>query len=536
MFPRRSRTSHFTPGRTTRLRLQQLEDRSTPAAAFVTFPDHDGDLVRITASKSGVVAPPLDLTDLTLSGGASGQLLMLNLIEPGFEDAKIVISATKKPGGDGLVNVGYINAVFRDLDQVVINGDLGKIIAGNPGSIADPGINRLQVRSMGAMGTQTGAPNLGSSITGKLGELRIARDYVDASLNIVGGVDGKIGSVFIGGDLVGGDLLNSGRIHSDGSMGNVSIGGDVIGGVGNDSGQIFSGGSMGRLTIGRDLVGGAGDFSGRVRVQESIARVRVGGDVIGSVGAQSGKIETTMGDIGDVYVGGDLIGSFGVVSGSIGSMGDLGNVRIGGSVLGGVGDSSGSLRSVKDCGNVLIGGDVFGGSSNLSGQVVSGGVLGNVRIGGDLVGGSITGAASIYGSGIVMAVGRIGSVYLRGSLIAGIDDSTGTLSRSGAIIGWDDLGPVSIGGSIIGNKANPARNHRRGSCREADKGIRRGDCPADGCRRCPIRAHPRRLRPVAKLGQRRCVDWRRDCQPRLGRQQHCGRRDEPRLGWPARWR
>ena len=56
--------------------IEPLESRIAPAAIVVTYADLDGDLVRITASKAGLVAPPLDLTDLTLTGGAMRPALL----------------------------------------------------------------------------------------------------------------------------------------------------------------------------------------------------------------------------------------------------------------------------------------------------------------------------------------------------------------------------------------------------------------------------------------------------------------------------
>src|SRR5262245_4436821 len=79
-----------------------LEERVAPAIATVSYIDADGDLVKVTASKPGVVAPPLDMADLTLSGGASGQLQKVNLTDAGFDGASVIVSVIPKPGGDAL--------------------------------------------------------------------------------------------------------------------------------------------------------------------------------------------------------------------------------------------------------------------------------------------------------------------------------------------------------------------------------------------------------------------------------------------------
>jgi hypothetical protein len=433
MFTDRTYPRRCTSTRSARLSLQPLEDRCTPASAFVTFTDADGDLVKVTASKPGQVAPPLTLPNLTLSGGTAGQLQTLNLTDPGFDGARITITAKKKAGGDGLVNVGYINATFRDLDRVIVKGDLAKIFCGDPATIDDPGLNLLKVRSMGTLGLTTGAPDLGSSVIGKLGVLKVARDFVDARMHAIGGVDGQIGSVFVGGDVIGGAGMDSGQIRSDGAMGKVRIGGDIVGGAGMGSGRIRSGDAMGNLRIGGDVVGGAGQESGGISAK-SVGKVRIGGDVLG----------------GD-----------GMFTGFVNSGGTMGILRIGGGVVGGAGQFSGVVGANYALGNVRIGGNVAGGSVSVSG-LIFGGTLGNVRIGGDLIGGSVDGAASVADSGLVRSNSSIASVTIRGSLIAGTDNSAGTLDRSGAIVAVDDIGPIKIRGNILGNSTNAALISARG--------------------------------------------------------------------------
>jgi hypothetical protein len=380
--------------------IEPLEARVAPAAVVI-YTDMDGDLVKITASKG-----PLDAADLSfVGGGSSGQLATLHLTDPGFDGARIIFSVTKKPGGDGLAHVGFINATGVDLDRVVVKGDLGRIHAGDATTTNDPGLNLLQVRTMGTLGlvTQDGGGNLVSTIMGKLGALKVAGDFTDANLTVAGGVDGQIGSVFIGGDLTGGAGTDSGQIFSRGAMDNVRIGGGITGGAGLNSGEISSGGALGDVRVGGNLTGGAGDGSG----------------LIASFSA-----------IGDVRIGGDLIGGAGIGSGQIFSTGALGDVRVGGNLTGGAGVSSG--------------------------QIKSNGAMGDVRLGGDLIGGSIAGHNSLIDSGIIFSTGSIASVTLGGSLIAGSVSSTGSLTFCGAILADADLGPVKIGGSILGNSDNPA--------------------------------------------------------------------------------
>jgi hypothetical protein len=415
------------------MNIEPLESRIAPAAISVFYTDVDGDLVKITASKLGTVAPPLDAGDLSfVGGGSSGQLATLNLTDLGFDGAGIVFTVAKKPGGDGLAHVGFINAGGVDLERVVLKGDLGRIVAGDATTADDPGLNLLQVRTMGTLGlfTQGDAGDLTSTITGKLGALKVAGDFTDAGLSVTAATpaDGQIGSIFIGGDLTGGVGDYSGGVFSSGTTGNVRIGGGVTGGVGFGSGEVVSAGAMGDVRIGGGLTGGAGNSSGEVASGGAMGDVRIGGSVAG-VGNHSGQV-VSAGAMGDVRIGGDLTGGVGNYSGQVFSGGTTGDVRIGGDLTGGVGVNSGLVSST--------------------------GAIGNVRIGGDLVGGSMGGVASLNDSGEISSLGRIASVTIGGWLIAGTNVSSATLTRCGAIVAGDDLGPVKIGGSILGNNENPA--------------------------------------------------------------------------------
>jgi hypothetical protein len=408
--------------------IEPLEARVAPAAV-ITYTDLDGDLVRIIASKG-----PLALNKLTfVGGGTEGQLAKLDLTDAAFDGAKITFSVTRKPGGDGLAHVGFIDATGRDLDRVVVKGDLSKIVAGDATTANDPGLNLLQVRSIGTFGllTQGGAGDLHSAITGKLRVLRVAGDFTDAILTVIGGVndvDGQIGSIFIAGDVTGGASDDSGLISTGGAIGRVRIGGSVNGGAGNGSGQVSSVGQMGDVRVKGSISGAGGPDSGRIFSFDAIGAVRVGGGINGGAGSGSGQI-----------FGLDTIGS----------------VIVGNGVAGGPGPKSGSIRSNLEMGNVIVGDSVAGGPGNSSGQIFSFVSIGHVRIAGDLIGGSIRGSASLDESGLISSGGRIAGVTLGGSLIAGTNASTGTLALCGAIVAGDDIGPVKIGG-ILGNSSNPA--------------------------------------------------------------------------------
>jgi hypothetical protein len=60
--------SNLLPDSDAAMTIEPLESRIAPASVSLTYPDLDGDLVRITASNQIATAPPLDLTDLSFVG------------------------------------------------------------------------------------------------------------------------------------------------------------------------------------------------------------------------------------------------------------------------------------------------------------------------------------------------------------------------------------------------------------------------------------------------------------------------------------
>jgi hypothetical protein len=154
-------------------------------------------------------------------------------------------------------------------------------------------------------------------------------------------VDGNIGSVAIGGSLIG-LSLGSGSVVCLGNIGSVRIGGDLMGDD-NQAGSILAN-HIGSIIVGGDLIGGSLSQSGAI-LAASIGSVRIGGSIVGgqALGTQSledsGAIVAS-GRIGSVSVGGSLIGSANAIpglavrTGAIIAGADLGPVRIGGNIVG----------------------------------------------------------------------------------------------------------------------------------------------------------------------------------------------------------
>ena len=149
----------------------------------------------------------LDLTQLTNPSAASGAALTITVTSPG----------TAQP-----VEVGLINATGIDLGAVQVQGDLGRINAGDAVTTT-PGLASLTVQSMGQFGTTTQPPggSLESDIQGPLGALTVAGNINGAFINVSGGGDETSG---------------------DGTIGQISVGGSLVGGAGDYSGEISASG------------------------------------------------------------------------------------------------------------------------------------------------------------------------------------------------------------------------------------------------------------------------------------------------------
>ena len=146
---------------------------------------------------------------------------------------------------------------------------------------------------MGRFGTTTGAPNNNSFVFGKIGKLAIRTDLDKASIFAPGG----IGSVFIGGSIIGGAGDRTGLIYCNaGNIGSVKIGGDLRGGGGEDSGKIATAMALGPVAIGGSVFGGAGSqdtaagFQGQIHSNLDLGPVKIGGSLIGGTNFDVGSI------------------------------------------------------------------------------------------------------------------------------------------------------------------------------------------------------------------------------------------------------
>jgi len=491
--------------------LEELEGRLTPATLVspskVTWRDVDGDLVTCKLSLPVLTSASIADNVFTFNTGntSSGntvpqilQSLHLFVLRRSAPGVSVTIQSTRVGTGDGFVNIGAIDAQLSsetlDLGAVVVDGDLGRIEAGDEDS-GTPGLASLTVHSLGRFGTSNQAPGdtgLQSHVDGSLGSLTVAADVTVASVR----VNGDIGSVTIRGSLIGGSSSFSGSIICEATLGSIRIRGSVIGGTNDPSGLIEGDTRVGSVLIKGDLVGGSDTACGAIFSGGDLGPVTIRGSVIGGTAALCGEIEAD-GKLHAVIIGGSLIGSSGDSSGRILGSEAIGQVLIRGNVVGNSGSQSGAILSDGNIEAVTVKGSVQSGSGAQSGSVIAGKALGTVLVRGSLVGNSarpvlIEGRgqdapangvdlaiASVFVGGrlefaqILAGVSadripqnpdaQIGSVTVAGdciasSIVAGIDPRDGKFGNNDdqVIATGDDptirskIGSISIGGAVLG--------------------------------------------------------------------------------------
>ena len=199
--------------------IEPLEARIAPAAVF-TYTDVDGDKVTVTTSKGTSADLSAIITPHLVGSGIGMQLQEIDFSSNAMVFAGTILTVTAKPttlGGDGFVNIGYLDASSSDgdgadlnLGNVTIHGDLGRVRAGlNSGTKL--GLQSLTVQSLGEFGvsTQAGGTVVSTVLSG-LGSLHVNSDVSGAEVLIN---TGNLGSLFIGGSLLGGATDSTGRIQ-----------------------------------------------------------------------------------------------------------------------------------------------------------------------------------------------------------------------------------------------------------------------------------------------------------------------------------
>jgi hypothetical protein len=427
--------------------IEPLEARIAPAAV-VMITDIDGDQVAIKTNKGTVeqLTAALTLSGMDLTGTIReidfSRVPLVGGVNP-FAGTNLTITVVEKaPGGDGRVNVGYIDASASDgtgmdgvalgLGKVKIAGDLGQIDAGTGGAAV--ALKKLIVQSLGAWGTATQGANgsTTSNFSGTVGTIKITGGVSGATLAF----DGTVRNVVVGGSFFGS------VISGTGSLLKVSLGQGVLGGN-------FTADSLGTFAV-------KGSFNANMTIAQDIGSLQIGGDFM------FGRI--TARDMTEVLIGGSIRGLDGVAtSGSIAAARNLGSVQVGGNLQGGSATSSGVISAMGNIGSVFIRGSLIGPEvasdelplsyeSAFSSAIGAGGNIGKVRIAGDLTGPVIqslpTGTHRALACSTISAGGEISSVKIGGSVIGTVGHVG--LTSGNARIFAKQLGTVVIGGDFTG--------------------------------------------------------------------------------------
>lgn len=249
-----------------------------------TFTDVDGDRVTVTTSRWRFAPSNFTISPVPGAVAGGGQFSELNVskqtvLEKEFTGADITITAHPTAlGGDGKVNLGYLNATGADLGNFRLHGDLGQVDAGDRGFFPNgPAFRLLKVHSLGAEGITTqdpAAPSLNSSFVGNLKKLRVKGDVIGG---VTLAVDGRIGIAVIGGTLDHSSVTALGLLAPSNktqavAIQSLSIGGNVaasriLAGYDPAGMPVNPGASIGKIRVSgtwtaSDLVAGVADATG----------------------------------------------------------------------------------------------------------------------------------------------------------------------------------------------------------------------------------------------------------------------------------
>jgi hypothetical protein len=500
---------------------EPLEARIAPASLLnpktLVFTDVDGDQVRIVFSRpvfTGTAEANLALANLVFQfnagdvGQGAAEPQQLQLIDftkfpviagkgSSVNGVSFTISSTAADGGDGLVDIGAVRATGVALGKVVIDGDLGQIDAGV--SNLKVAIKSLAVNSLGVRGTATQiqvetptadnpAPDLVSTITGELTNLRVLTDVKDARVRVVDGknVAGQVTTlanlknVVIGGSLigraaveaasddtgviesergigsvkigttaaqgiVGGGGLNSGRVAAGSTLGKLVVSGDIAGGGGANSGLISSVGDVKSLMVGGSMVGGDGDESGRIRIFGNMDVLAIQGGIIAGEGDGSAVV-SALGAIRKITLSGDIDAR--TEDAGLGSAGIFANglpaVHIGGGIFGGSGAVAGFIESGRDVGKAVIAESIVGGSGDGGAALVAQGMVKSLMVQGDLLGADGRNSGVVRSGLDAQQPGTMGAVTILGRIEGGMGFSSGNVSSGG------DLKRFKAGNGTVG--------------------------------------------------------------------------------------
>ena len=331
------------------------------------------------------------------------------------------------------------------------------VAAYGSGPARGPGIEAVTSTIADGVGKVTVAGDFAGNLFlegGKSGSITIGGDLAgNAAFAQLANLPGsKLGKLFIKGSVIGGiGGSGLGAILLEG-VGSAFIGGSIVGEDGSSGGLVdITGSGKTTVNIGGSIIGGSGLFSGRVSTS-GVAAVTVAGSVIGDSGQNSGGISVSNPAV-KIAIGGSLLGGDGSTSGSITGSGKAG-IAIKGDIRGGDGADSGHVTVsgapfTNSIASLTIGGSVHSGANSIT---IASRILGSVTIKGGVTGSSAA-PVIIAGSGTLSPATAAAALAI-GKLTIGGDakfthitaGATGTLSVTTPDAA---IGTVKIGGSLI---------------------------------------------------------------------------------------
>jgi hypothetical protein len=266
------------------MHIEPLEPRIAPAAVF-SFTDADGDLVTVKSSKG--TNAQLEAA-LTLSNSGMGknvdEITLGAAIYKGADfsiDAKIPPTGT----GDGLVKVAKFTAGGVNLGKVRIDGDLLDATIGDLSGIGY-GVKSLVVHTLGKVFSMAPA---GITLNHGVGFLDVKAGMFGAnSLTI----EGPVGKLIIGGDIVNNGSDLSSFINISGKVGTFLVKGSLHGGDKDFTSSIVVTADVKSLTVQGSLFGAKGKYSGGISVAGKVGAFTIGGSIFQGEVEGAGAIYT----------------------------------------------------------------------------------------------------------------------------------------------------------------------------------------------------------------------------------------------------
>jgi hypothetical protein len=203
-------------------------DRPAPPIIKVSgdalhYVEADGDRVSVRVSSATLLPRDMDL--VAAGEGALLRRLDLTRLGSAIEGADVSITVKTRGNGDGLAEIGAIDARGINLGRVTVMGDLLSLRVGEPGSAT------LSLKSLAVASLSKSEVHLGFlhriSIANDVSKIKVAGDATLAFTTI----GGRLGSFLVGGSMVHSTVFVLGRFDPASpaeatAIGRFSVGGD----------------------------------------------------------------------------------------------------------------------------------------------------------------------------------------------------------------------------------------------------------------------------------------------------------------------